>query len=258
MNVKILLIFTLSIFGATSACDQWMFSCARHFFREYKIVNFVFVNSPESEPDQLSIDAFYKSMHTEYDWSFSVVSDIFGAMDVQKNEIAKNVILFTSSPTDIGPVYANIHLINTRVFIIVTNTSPDCIQSIFQKFNTSMRSHVYVMERIGDDFWKFHEYADNRCITNGTKSPIIVAECNDSSIDMGLRYSSKDSQVKEKSCPLIVVTRQFEPFTYHDDVKGFHNGIDYIMVKTISERLRVNVKFIRAGNGTTIDLKMIE
>lgn len=259
-KMKSLLILISSAFCAVRASDQFSFSCARKFFQEEEVATFVVVDSTQAGHNDSPIDSFFRSMDTENDWSITVVSNIFRAMDVQKNEISKSVILFVSSPTHIGPVFANIQMTNTRIFVVLTNAHPsrESIRSVFRKFGTPMQSHVIVMERMGDNFWKFYKYVDDRCPFNGIKSVVMVADCNDSASGANIRHFSNGLQVKEKSCPLIVATNQFEPFTYYDDVKGFYNGIDYSIVKTISERLQLVVKFVRTGNGLMIDPKIIE
>lgn len=260
MNVKILLISTLSIFCATSASEERPFACARKFLQKEKISNFIIVNAAEIGHKESPIDSFFRSIDCEYDWSITVVSNLFRAMGAQRGEMPKNVILFASSPADIDPVYANVQMTNTRLFVVLTNahSSRQSIRSIFRKFDLSMQSQVEVMERSGDNSWKFYKYVDDRCSSNEPKSLVMVAECNDGATGVHIRYLSNGLPVKGKSCPLIVAARQFEPFTYYDDVKGFYNGIDYLIVKTISERLQLDVKFVRTGNGSRADPETIE
>lgn len=249
----------LSIFSVTRASDQWSFSCARKFFQKEKITNLVVVDSSRVGTNDLPIESFFRSFDTKYDWSVTVVSHIVSAVNVQANEIVRNVVLFASSPADIDPFYKTGQLTETRIFIYLTNPSIDLIQPIFGRFASKMQSRVVVVLRTDDNVWKFFKVVGDRCSLNGMKSLVVVAECSErKKIVANGRHLATDLQSRGKSCPLIVATRQFEPFTYYDNVKGFYNGIDYLMVKTISEQLEFEVKFIRTGNGSTVDPKTIE
>lgn len=246
-KMKTLLILISSAFCAATASDQFSFACARKYFQNEKITDFIVVAPADAGRNELPIQSFFKSLDIESNWPLTVASDIFSAMHVLKNERTKNLILFVSSSADFGSVFANVHLENTRIFIILMNAYPsgDHIRAISRKFGCPMQSQVVFMEK-SDHFWKFYKYFDNRCPSNTSESFEIVAKCRDGAVGANFQYLLNDLPVKGKSCPLIVAARPFEPFTYYDVVKGFHNGIDYSIVKTISERLQLKVKFVRS------------
>lgn len=251
----------LSIFSAARASDQWSFSAARKFFQSERITNVVVVVSPRTGSNEFPMESFFRSSDTNYGWSITVISNITSAVNVRVDGIVKNMVLFVSSSGDIDPSNKWAQLENTRFFIFHSNSSIDLVQPIFARFDSKMQSQVVVFQRTDNNFWKFFKFVGDRCSLNAIKSLVVVAECSDtekSGATANCRHLSKGLERREKSCPLIVTTKQFEPFTYYDDVKGFYNGIDYSIVKTISERLRLQVKFVRAGNGSTIDPKTIE
>lgn len=258
IRMKTLLIFISSALCAATASDQFSFACARKYFQNEKITDFIVVAPADAGRNELPIQSFFKSLDIESNWPVTVANDIFSAMNVLENEKTKNVILFVSSAADFDSVHANIHLANIRIFVIVTHAhAHSSCDSIFRKFSSSMQRHVVVIERTEGQFWKFYKSVDDRCSSDGRKTINVVAECEENAIGMiVLRYLSDGSPVKGKSCPLIVAAKQFEPFTYYDDIKGFYNGIDYLIVKTISERLQQDLKFIRIKNDSMVD-KMI-
>lgn len=122
-----------------------------------------------------------------------------------------------------------------------------------------MQSRLVVLHRTDDDVWKFFKFVGNRCSLNGEKSLVVVGECGRSkNIAANSRHLPNGLQLRGKSCPLIVATKQFEPFIYYDDVEGFNKGIDYSIVRTISHRLRLKVNFTRTGYGSAVDSKTVE
>lgn len=258
--MKILVIITLSVFCATKVSNQVSLSCVWTFFREKKIVNFAVVHSASDGKNEQTIMSFFRSLDTECNCSVTVASNISNTLNASGSEIPKKVILFASSPADIDSAYAMIHLENTRIFIILTNEKPSTssVESIFQKFCSSMQSQVTIAHQLAAGAWKFYRLDDDRCTTHGSKVLAVVAECSGNGSDTNFQYSTKKFQTKGKSCPLIVAAKRFEPFTYYDNVKGFYNGIDYLIVKTISDRLQLDVKFIRSGHDSLAEPKTIE
>lgn len=244
--MNFILILLLFAFSAVEASDRFSISCVRKFFKEKKITNVVVVDLTKSGHDKVLIDSFFRLTDTEYNWSVNVVSNISSVVNVRTIDIPKNVILFASTPADLGPLHATGHSANPpRIYIILT-TPPlrDSVRSVFEKFGSSTQScNVVVIGRASDSIWTFYRFVDDKCIANGSKSVITIAECNDSAIGAYIRHFSR-----KRPCPLVVATNQFEPFTYYDKVKGFHNGIDYLIVKTIAVNLRLNTNFIRIGN----------
>lgn len=251
--MRILLALLLFTSCVARIRGRFSFSCAREYFQEEKLANFIVVASNGGGRSELLCKLFLKSLDVK-----CVASNISKAMEMSKNGIVKNVILFPSSPADIGSEYVNVEWANARIFLVLTNvySSADSIRSIFRKFPNSMQRQVVVMARMSDNTWKFFEYLENRCLSDGKSSFEVVAECKNTG--KNIRYLSRDLRRRHKSCPLIVAARQFEPFTYYDDIKGFNDGIDYLIVKAISARLQQEVEFIRVGNGSTDDVRKIE
>lgn len=228
--MKILLSVTLLIFCATSASDQWPSGCARKLLKKEKITNFVIVSpsSYEDENNELSISQFFNSLHTKYDWSITVVDHIFNAMEGQTNGVVKNLILFASSPSDIDPVFRMVHLTNTRIFIFLTNSSCESVESIFKKFSSEIQDHVVVLQKIDDNFCKIQKYVCDDCSPNGNKSVVVAAKCHDRSTALNIRHLPSGIPAEGKSCPLIVATKQFEHFTYYTTTSK-----DFTMASTI-------------------------
>lgn len=254
--MKFLLI--LILFANCSAGSQCSFSCVHKYFSKEKLVNFIVVASFDAKSDESYMNSFFKSMDMKFNWSIAVVSNMRKAIDFRISESVKNVVLFVSSSADIGPEYANVDLTNTRIFLIVANVYPTLnnIRSMCRKFGSSI-TEVVVMAKMGENIWKFCKYVNDRCSVQ-KKFLEVVGECENDAVSTNIRYLSSNLHKERNSCPLIVATNQFEPFTYYDEDKGFYSGIDYLIVKSISARLQQDVKFIRIGNDSAADSRTIE
>lgn len=246
MEVWLILLFS-SAFSLVRASDPPSFSCVRKYFLREKLTDFIVIDSFAAGQSNSAVHSFLRLAHTKSEWSLTVRTNGSKTMDDENKGRQKNVILFVSSPRDIGPDITSIRRTKSRIYIILTNEylSLDSIQVIFRKFDTFTRRHVVVMHA-KSDFWKFYKYVEGTCPSDARESLVVVAECSGNLLGANLRQLSAGSKVKGKSCPLIVAVRQYKPFAYYEDSKGIFGGMDYLIVKTISERLQLNVKFVRA------------
>lgn len=97
--------------------------------------------------------------------------------------------------------------------------------------------------------WRFYQFVMSGCSKNDAGSVAAFAECdekNEKNNNGHLTHLTNRTNIIGEKCPLTVAATKFEPFTYYDESKGYHKGIDYFLVKNIAKQLHIDVNFIQA------------
>lgn len=241
MKLKISIIFvTFCAFWWIGESTQSPLSCVRkHFLREKRVKHLVLI-------DQNS-DLRLAPLFDTTDWSITIPL----SKTPDEGQPQSDVIITTSSKhfNVFGRLEQFISA-KRRIHVILNDEQPsiDTVRSIFLKFRENVRSNVNVIAEIAANLWQFYRLTEPNC----SKSVEVeaFAGCHGSESDGNLTYSLNHTTSRGKKCPLIVAATKFEPFTYYDESRGFHQGIDYVLVKNIAAKLQIDVNFVGADVNT--------
>lgn len=64
--------------------------------------------------------------------------------------------------------------------------------------------------------------------------------------------------IRNVSDPVNVLANVFPPFTYFDSTRGFYDGIDIKILKTIAERLNLRLTFTKMNDFNLIPVVNLE
>lgn len=227
----VFIIFCAFLLWFGSARDY--LSCVRIFFREKNIKNLALVD----QSNDLPLEAFFEST----DWAGTISTDSNETPRTSDVIITTSVAKFSISTIDWAM---------GRVYVILSDVHPsiNTIWGVFCKFKENRRNNVIVIAKMATvaNVWHFHRMIEFDCTKNSVKSLQVFAECTESEGIGNQRHSLINKKLTEKKCSLTVTATIFEPFTYYDKFKGFYKGIDYFLIKTIAQKLQIDVNFVRA------------
>lgn len=160
----------------------------------------------------------------------------------------KDFLIFLS-PEDLGK-FDDISLphVHDESFLYVffeQNESNTSLADIYSIFTPIFEQHVVVImtsrnESAGLHVWNAYRVVLRRCQNVKTFDTIKLSQCG--GVD-DFNAIPLTPAANSKSCPIQVGGRNDPPFALYDPVRGFHNGIEYRLVRLISERSRVPIEF---------------
>lgn len=224
LRISIVFIIFCAIYWSVMQA-QCSLSCVGTFFREKNIKTLSLIDRRSDLP----LEAIFNTS----DWTVTVTSD-------EKIVVDSNVLI-TVSVANFRDFASGFTMGNAYVILTDEDPSPETISGIFFRFQVKVRGNVVIMGKSTASRWHLYRFSEFQ-YANSSANPVqVFAECANSHLTHLLNDSSR-----ERKWPLTIAVKKYEPFAYYDASVGFHKGIDYSLVKSIAERLELDVHFIRA------------
>lgn len=137
----------------------------------------------------------------------------------------------------------NVHIDSfLYVFYEQTNSSIS-MADIHSIFASSFEQNVVISMASrtpeGSFEWNAFRVVLHKCMNAKQYKMIKVGQCRSGSDFQTFPLR----QINNASCPVQVFGRYHPPFTYYDPVRGLYDGIEYHLIRTISNHLQMPIKF---------------